>query len=60
MTKHFTEAEDSVLNAHNIETKNAIINIFELADIEDRFTEKSIITDACIAIKDLLWTIQNT
>lgn len=59
MKKHFTDQEMSVLEAHDIETKNAMINLFELAEIEDRYTEKSMIIDACVAIKDLISTIIN-
>lgn len=54
MKKHFTDVEERVLNSFEKQTKKDIINLFELAEIEDRYTEKDIMINACVAIKELL------
>ena len=46
--------EMNALNSLEIDEQNAIRNLFNLAEIEDRFTEKEIIIDGCRTIKTLL------
>lgn len=53
MTK-LTTNEIKLIKSYGKDIENATINIFELAEIEDRYTEKEIICDACAVIKILL------
>ena len=54
---HLTNSEKKLIRSYGTDIENAIINIFQLAEIEDRYTEKEIISDACGAIKVLLYDI---
>ena len=52
--EHLSDKNKKIIRNMGSEMENAIINIFQLAEIEDRYTEKEIIMDACAAICELL------
>lgn len=52
--EHLSDKNKQMLRKMGTETENAVLNIFQLAEIEDRFTEKEVIMEACAVIINLL------
>ena len=52
--EHLSGKNKLMLRKMGTEIENAVLTIFQLAEIEDRFTEKEVIMEGCAVIKALL------
>lgn len=51
-------SQEDIKILRRLEILNETLNLFHLANIEDRYTEKDVICNGCVAIKELLREIQ--
>ena len=57
--EHLSDKNKIMLRKMGRETENKVLNLFQLAEIEDRFTEKEVIMEGCAVIKALLDELEN-
>ena len=57
--EHLSENNKIMLRKMGHETENRVLNLFQLAEIEDRYTEKEVIMEGCAVIKALLDKLDN-
>ena len=57
--EHLSDKNKIMLGKMGHETENRVLNLFQLAEIEDRYTEKEVIMEGCAVIKTLLDELEN-
>ena len=57
--EHLSDNNKIMLRKMGHETENRVLNLFQLAEIEDRYTEKEVIMEGCAVMKALLDELDN-